>query len=209
MGKVAGPAYRVNQILLKPTNCGLESTRANVAQSALPLYDVQAKHASDKRQARAYANACYNSLNPSAECYSLPIQQLPYTVNREASCPFSGRCSMDSATTVQFDTGLLDSHEHLGINARPDERVGFRVASTCSVVRAADLTRLVPDEHSNGNWSIMQVYFGPIPGAANYTVCRLKLGNCVAHRLTCISSKWQYVQLQEVQHNTMSKSLTE
>lgn len=88
--------------------------------------------------ARQYAMSCYKSRNgqaapnKSTPCSSYVSQALQSTVNRNATCPFKSRAC--SAPALSFDSGYVDSHEHLGINAPQSERIQVRRLMTCSAV---------------------------------------------------------------------------
>ena len=87
-----------------------------------------------------------------------------------ATCPFSSRCIIGRSGAAQLDTGVLDSHTHLGINARRSDRVGFRIMATCSILGMANLTRTIPDPFLKGNASIIEVYMGEYSNLTqNYT----------------------------------------
>ena len=167
VGRIGLPAYEISQVLLKPTNCGLVSTAPHA--DPIALSEIQSKYVSDIRKSRAYANQCYSAPNKTLGCASLPAQNLPYTINNKTSCPFGQRCALGGNGAIHLDTGILNSDTHLGINAKPDDRVGFRVSSTCSVIDVQDLTQAVPDPNGDGNFSRIQVYMGPFPGITNYS----------------------------------------
>jgi hypothetical protein len=117
------------------------------------------KFANDIRKSRTYATECYNK-NRTTGCASLPVQQLPYSVRLNASCPFGTRC----IDQVQFDTGLLDSHTHLGINSKEGDRVKFQFSTTCAVVDVNDRIRRSQD---NG-YNVWTLHLGP-DAYGNYT----------------------------------------
>ena len=112
VAKVTIPAYESNQILLRSNNCGMQDFETVIPDKALRL---QAKQLSDVRRARAYAGECYNVTGGGIGCSTLPVQQIPYTMDINATDPNKGR---NVASSVTLDTGVLDSHKHLGINAR-------------------------------------------------------------------------------------------
>lgn len=43
---------------------------------------------------------------------------------------------------LRLDTGLLDSHTHFGINARPEDRFQYRRVTECAVLRTENYTLL-------------------------------------------------------------------
>lgn len=168
VGRVTIAAYKANNILLVPTNCGLESfIPSNLSVAA---FQSNVKHANDTRQSRSYVNQCYNSPNGTLGCVSLPVQRLPHTTRTNVKCPFGDLCWPNSESAVALFTPKLDSHTHLGINAAPDDRVEFQMTTQCSVITVKNLTAIVPDPNSNGNSSFFQVNIGLIDGTSlNYT----------------------------------------
>lgn len=80
-----------------------------------------------------------------------PIRNLDYKIT-SGPCPFlgTGRClSNDTSTpntTIIFDTGMLDSHFHLGINAPPKDRSAVRHRMACSPIDGSDMVNFVSSE---------------------------------------------------------------
>lgn len=99
----------------------------------------------DVLSARAYANWFYSrGKQPLAATSStFPVSRLPYTTSM-GPCPFvgAGRClSNDTSTpdiTLILDTGLLDSHTHLGMNAPRRDRSAIRHRMACSPIDVSD-----------------------------------------------------------------------
>ena len=89
------------------------------------------------RTAAAYASSCYNFNSPKQEqsrsnCQAYGRQQIPWSIDAEVFCPFAyGICIGDMGVII--DSGYIDSHQHLGINGPPDERVIFRTVRRISV----------------------------------------------------------------------------
>ncbi|KAF7190092.1 hypothetical protein HII31_08423 [Pseudocercospora fuligena] len=179
VSRVAVPTYDVDRVLLKPTTCGLTSW------TGLQGFDangarLRGKMSDDIRQSRAYANQCFGKENKTLGCTFLPTQQLPYAADMDADCPMSGRCWLGEKKAMRLDTGLLDSHDHLGVNAKQDDRVQFQIASTCSVVRITDLLELVQN---------------PFPDLPNIeSVIRANLGSLGSQNFT-----WEYNTVQSTQ----------
>ena len=99
----------------------------------------------DVLSARAYANWFYSrEKQPLAATSSMfPVSRLPYTTSM-GPCPFvgAGRClSNDTSTlniTLILDTGMLDSHTHLGMNAPRRDRSSIRHRMACSPINVSD-----------------------------------------------------------------------
>ena len=121
-----------------------------------------AKWASDIRRSRAYASDCYSQPNNTLGCTTLPVQQLPYTVRSNVICPISNRCF---GGTIQFDTGLLNSHDHLGINSDRSSRVQFQTTTICAPIDISDTYRDTFDPYIKDNFTndffLLETYLGP------------------------------------------------
>jgi hypothetical protein len=79
----------------------------------------------------------------TSTCNIYTVQSVQSKVNRAAPCPFIKRTCMNPA--VAIDSGLVDSHIHLGINALAHDRVQFRRLTTCTPI-------LLEEEYSS-NWT--------------------------------------------------------
>lgn len=83
--------------------------------------------------ALAYAQECYTNSSATQICSIYKQRRLPINVYRNISCPFPGKeiCARNS-TNLRLDTGFLDSHDHLGINTKPQNRFVFRHVDECA-----------------------------------------------------------------------------
>ncbi|KAI1610948.1 hypothetical protein EDD36DRAFT_420972 [Exophiala viscosa] len=97
--------------------------------------EYTAKRASDVQRSLEYAQECYlnSSSTNSSTCHTFKTRNLAWQTDL-GSCPFSSQlCHQDSETFV-LDTGYIDSHDDLGINATPDNRLKYRRKTTCAVL---------------------------------------------------------------------------
>ena len=76
-----------------------------------------------------------------------------------ADCPFPNatRCS-DNRGAVSFTTGMLSSHDYLGINAPPESRIDVEVTMSCSPIRVDDLVAV--EEFNGDDW--VEFFMGPV-----------------------------------------------
>ncbi|KAK5660205.1 hypothetical protein OQA88_13678 [Cercophora sp. LCS_1] len=115
----------------------------------------------DTQSARAYASWFYSrGKQPLAATNSMfPRRRLDYDIS-SGPCPFlgEGRClandTSSSNTTIIFDTGMLDSHFHLGINAPPMDRSGVRHRMACSPIDGSDMVKFVS---SKGGYTTLDI----------------------------------------------------
>ncbi|KAH1596408.1 hypothetical protein KXX34_000458 [Aspergillus fumigatus] len=129
--------------------------------------------------ATSYARTCYV---PGAErlpqCNIYAQTRLALHTTTNASCPFqSGMCLEGDSTAFAMDTGLLDSREHLGINAPDDERVLFRKSASCAPLTRAGYITVHNDTNPLPNFPysdylVAAYHYGPTfdgNGIHNYT----------------------------------------
>jgi len=168
--KVSRPAYEANRILLTSSECGLVMPSLLSQQSVMGRLETQEKYIQDMRQSRAYAEACYHGESGPAACDAFAALRLPFEVDEQAECPFGQRCLLGSSGAVRYDTGRLDSHTYLGINANPADRIDFRITSTCSVLDIEDLRTVFTEELTQQQlWNVSRAYLGPVMGISDWT----------------------------------------
>ena len=115
--------------LLHSPNCGFWNyTLAGETVEAVKMLNVT-------YSASAYAKTCYEvDSSNAASCGTFVRPQIPWTSNANAPCPFATKSCSSSASTYEMDTGPMDSHSTLGLNAKPSERVTVRKLATCAKV---------------------------------------------------------------------------
>jgi hypothetical protein len=142
-----------NEALLASTSCGFPSlkvldvdnmTTAGLAQAhatyVTGTYLAETAHALSK--------ACFQTtgfVNTFACPSFIPRQSL----EREAGCLFTNGSCLSG--TIVLDSGLLDSNDDFGINARAEDRIQFRKKLACAVVAAEERYSsdwIVPEEVS-------------------------------------------------------------
>ncbi|KAK4450614.1 hypothetical protein QBC34DRAFT_297082 [Podospora aff. communis PSN243] len=122
----------------------------------------------DVQAARSYATWFYSQgKQPLAVTNTMfPVPRLPYTVSM-GPCPFlgEGRClSNDTSvnTTLILDTGLLDSHVHLGINAPPRDRSNIRHRMECSPIDVSDVIQPLDPTNGTVTFNVSAIFRQPI-----------------------------------------------
>ena len=125
-----------------------------------------AKIVRDTQLALNYAQTCYSqsqqqSISPS--CQTLQESTLNYTAHN-TSCPFDQDICHGEGVT--FETAVIDSHRHLGINAQPRDRLTYQRRTSCSVLNATDrvVSRLDPPDNTDAIMppqNISYAYYGP------------------------------------------------
>lgn len=80
-----------------------------------------------------YVQQCYSQNSTGlTDCNYFVTQRLPGYIDTAAPCPFNNTICRNDSSNIELDTGFIDSHTHLGINAPPDERIFFRRKLQCA-----------------------------------------------------------------------------
>jgi hypothetical protein len=166
---VATHNYDAIFVLAEPDICGTSFINITTARGRDIL---STRDKNNSKAAIAYAESWYNgegSLTNSASLFR--SLKLPYTISTEP-CPFGGktRCigiNGAEGEAIVMDTGPLDSHLHLGINAPGFDRVTYRRRVTCAPVAVKNFAVQVPAQPIN-NQSYIDVLIGPV-GDVNVT----------------------------------------
>jgi hypothetical protein len=133
----------------------------------------QLKTLNDSISAAAYARACYgNNETTSPQCTSYTTSQIPWASNKNASCPFAaGTCLMGDTAAYQIDTGPMDSHIILGLNAEASDRVTLRKVGTCAPIHTKPFAQIVNRTYDTAGDQDEYIDYnmGPILDSATYT----------------------------------------
>lgn len=151
-----------NDVLLDGSNCAFVNTQFadNEALNLLqPYISRQSNNAAN------YAQQCYGT-NTSGmfDCGTVVKARIPSYVDNQTACPFAeGLCQ--SNANIRIDTGYIDSHEHLGLNAPSNERVIFRTVLQCAPLVTEGYTSSIST--SSENYTLYN--YGPRNPQQNYT----------------------------------------
>lgn len=180
-----------NETLIRSPNCGSWTLDGSGSQQEMFAY--QSKILNDTITAASYARACYGSAQNVLQCNQFAQQQIKWTTNKNASCPFeSGVCFDGDTAAYEMDTGPIDSHAVLGINAPEHERVTYRKVTTCSPVH---LRGHVQDWNNTDKGAgtygetFQQFYLGPIVDVSNFTYeySEHSYYDSIGYTLKCVS----------------------
>ncbi|KAF2108321.1 hypothetical protein BDV96DRAFT_652889 [Lophiotrema nucula] len=150
-------ATSLNEVLLSGKDCG---PVLNVTGDDVLLNDFRTYKAQKLNNALDYASQCYrrNETSQSDRCEILPRARLRYTVNSNASCPFSDEmCVVDNNNSISLDTGYLDSIDHLGINAAPHFQ--YRHVRRCAPIVTEGYAKLHIDDQ-DPSVQFLRYYYG-------------------------------------------------
>ncbi|KAI1411759.1 hypothetical protein F5Y13DRAFT_200748 [Hypoxylon sp. FL1857] len=122
-----------SEVLLSGSGCGVQGKSGSPTDEKSIIYPRLSEDLSD---AAIYGRRCYSqttTFNP-VDCGPYVKDKLLSNVYTNATCPLaSGLCRHESAN-VLLDTGLIDSHNDLGLNAPIQERFLFRKRLHCAPV---------------------------------------------------------------------------
>jgi hypothetical protein len=142
--------------LTRGSQCGYWQTNGSTTGQG----SFEAKVLIDTKRAAAYARDCYDGSADDLKCNTYATPHLRWE-GTETDCPFKdGICYGNN--TYKMDTGLVDSHDDLGINTPQKERLKYRRVTTCSVL---DQQGYVANSSAPG---LMTWNYGPNVGK-NYT----------------------------------------
>ena len=159
-----------NEILIRSQNCGypnLTDPNPLSGQAAFLTMDLN-----DTLAATVYQRACYGNSEDLPQCGHLIQQQLPWTSDDNAPCPFSPKmCSSGDRTAYKMDSGLIDSHDDLGINAPRKGRVQYRKVTSCSPIQTKDYEKKINETDIKSpifGDTLIQYFYGDT-ATANYS----------------------------------------
>ena len=118
--------------LRNPGVCGFKL--AYDSDESLSFGAGAANELQETMESRRYADERYgNSAITFATEPIFPVDKLPFKIRQKEPCPFAEEmCLLGNKSAISFDTGLLDSHIHLGINAKSSDRIQYRWRSVCT-----------------------------------------------------------------------------
>lgn len=153
------------EVLVSSKNCGTlypgDSDSEELTKSFYP------NAATEIVAAANYAQQCYSAKTTSETCRQYIKLRLPTVVVRHATCPFrSDMCKLENENIV-FDTGYLDSHSDLGINAPLQDRVTFRRVTSCAPLVTEGFTESIRGIDWESNYT--RYLYGPQDISSNIT----------------------------------------
>lgn len=145
-----------NEVLIAGDNCGLPRW-SNASTSEILRY-LQPRFVREVERASDYAQRCYREDGSDSDCNTPVRRSLPISINYNASCPFNNSMCLSQDANILLDTGLIDSHSDLGINAPASSRFQYRQTFHCAP--------LVTDSYRNyfkdsKNRTFVRYQYGP------------------------------------------------
>lgn len=162
-----------NEVLVHSPHCGLLTLANNSSLSQPNLTSFETLEVNDTLTATTYSQACYGKTHDSLQCNQYARRSIPWKTNQNATCPFaSDLCFYGRTAAYEMDTGRLDSHQALGIDARKRDRVQYRKVTTCSPIHTKNYVVITNDtnpQHVAYGDVLINFMFGGISGTTNYT----------------------------------------
>ena len=124
-----------------------------------------------------YKKACYDISNSTVSCNTYKKRKIPSSIRYQQPCPFSGFCVNEAEGSVELDSGIISSLNHLGMNTPSQDSVGYRTSLTCApIITDGYHSSWVPPTGSNQatGEKVMNFFYGPSydnsrPPELNYT----------------------------------------
>lgn len=116
-----------------------------------------------------YAQNCYTDTSSPEECKKYVRQQLPWMADRNASCPFAEGLCQNNVGNLELDSGFLDSNDHLGFNAPPEQRFRFRSQVKCAPLVTDGYSQSFKYAQENDTTEYMRYFYGELRSGANFT----------------------------------------
>lgn len=107
-----------------------------------------------------YVKQCYPDVHDTEGCNTFVSRRLPINITRDAGCPFLGDICKSEDANLVLDTGLIDSHHNLGLNAPPRDRYQFRVVLQSAPLRTKNYSQQVENIWPDQSNSYVRYQYG-------------------------------------------------
>ncbi|KAI0508646.1 hypothetical protein F5B22DRAFT_638534 [Xylaria bambusicola] len=129
-----------NEVLISSNHCG-SSLLTSVFDDPEKYFAGLPYRAGLINNAANYALQCYSSnISVGLNCDRYVKKHITGTVDLEAPCPFGDRICRNETLNIRLDSGYVDSHEDLGVNSPPDQRVLWRNVLQCGPLTTEGFT---------------------------------------------------------------------
>lgn len=147
-----------NEVLLKGTRCGsFDKWKPN--SRYLQLTTAQPFYAERANRFLNYGMQCYTDRTRTDGCNQFVRPRLPLSVNRSISCPFPDDICKMPMGNLELDTGYINSHHHLGVNAPPKDRFEMRILQRCAPIK----TKEYMSDYTDSDYGpVARYYYGPV-----------------------------------------------
>lgn len=151
------------EVLVDGANCDLLVVNRTYDSNILEV-DVKSLW----NEALNYAQQCYNTESEGIfDCQGFVTERIPIFIDDQAECPFPHEVCRTNSSNLLLDTGFINTHDHLGINAPPSERLIFRSTLQCAPLVTAGFTSSY--EGQARNYTLYNYGISGPGGKYNYT----------------------------------------
>lgn len=120
-----------DEVLINGQDCGMI-----VANNSVESRSIKSRwNAELSNTAANYVQQCYrnNQSNATTACNKFVRSRLStHTTNLTAECPFQHQICRNPQSTLRLDSGYIDSHDDLGLNAPKNKRFATRYVLHCA-----------------------------------------------------------------------------
>jgi hypothetical protein len=152
-----------NEVLISsPHCCWWNTSKASNTDRALIFKQSYQDSAADSR----YADFCYHKNATRGECQIYPKSRLRYNITRDIECPFPGgnAICLESSGAIRLDSGYINSHDDLGVNAKPEHRFLWRTTVECAPLKLENYSVIEsdPNPNSTDSFKVIGYQYGPL-----------------------------------------------
>lgn len=123
-----------NEVLIQSSGCGYVYRK--LAHTSGPVAYIS----KTVDNAANYAEQCYSKKDDQFDCASFVTDRITGTIDNNASCPFHSEICVNQRSNIRIDSGFINSHSHLGLNAPREERTLWRNVLHCAPLVASGFT---------------------------------------------------------------------
>lgn len=178
-----------NETLLHSPNCAYWGPPPG--STAFGQGGVRTKLANDAFAAASYSKACYTTDTlATAECSTYAAKNIPWKQITNTTCPWAPDLCFPSPSAVYtMDTGMVDSHKILGLNAHKGDRLKYRRVTTCAPIDATKFMKSTMDANGNLN---QEYSFGSVSyldqGNVTYIYNNHTISDRIGYQISYVSS---------------------
>jgi hypothetical protein len=123
------------EVLVQSPHCG----RIGFSDGSFP--DWNAYFSAVFSAAKDYTPDCYKDGSLPIKCNVFSRPKIDFKTE-VVPCPFDDK--MCSSPAIEFDSGLVDLNDALGMNLRDSDRIQYRRKNTCTILPLEGYTRVTP-----------------------------------------------------------------
>ncbi|KAI0532332.1 hypothetical protein GGR58DRAFT_523304 [Xylaria digitata] len=132
-----------NEVLIQSAGCGY------VYLGGGRFFDIIAYNSKKINSAANYAQQCYSNQDHQFDCDHFVKERIIGNIDNNATCPFNSTVCLNESGNIRIDSGFINSHLHLGLNAPIKERILWRNVLHCAPLTTANFTSLDTESQPN------------------------------------------------------------